>query len=261
MMSLACKSQATFKTSPGVSIPITSIGFTSTALGLYLQSDLDTLSQDILNMLDRKNIPSFDQISTYNSSQSSKILSDYLLTLNILMPFGLLLDNQINDYPMDYSAIYLESLLLNVGLNTLTKNIVTRSRPFLYNQDFPAEDKFTKDARLSFYSGHTSLSFGSAVFTSFVYGESNPNSEYKGYIWAFTLSSASLTAYLRISAGKHFPSDVITGAIIGSTIGYIVPYLHRNIKENKNPIIYAPDSFIDFKNMKVRSYPLISFSF
>jgi membrane-associated phospholipid phosphatase len=28
-------------------------------------------------------------------------------------------------------------------------------------------------------------------------------------------------------AGKHFPTDVLTGVLVGGAVGTLVPYLHR----------------------------------
>jgi membrane-associated phospholipid phosphatase len=51
------------------------------------------------------------------------------------------------------------------------------------------------------------------------------------------LISASYVGYLRYLAGKHFPSDVIVGAFMGSVAGYLVPYFH---KKSRNPNSNAP---------------------
>jgi membrane-associated phospholipid phosphatase len=32
---------------------------------------------------------------------------------------------------------------------------------------------------------------------------------------------------LRVEAGKHFRTDVLTGAVVGSAVGLLIPYLHR----------------------------------
>ncbi|MEM9023429.1 MAG: phosphatase PAP2 family protein, partial [Bacteroidota bacterium] len=35
------------------------------------------------------------------------------------------------------------------------------------------------------------------------------------------------TGLMRVLAGKHFPTDVITGYAVGGAIGFLVPHLHR----------------------------------
>ncbi len=43
----------------------------------------------------------------------------------------------------------------------------------------------------------------------------------------------ALTGYLRIRAGKHYPSDVLAGYALGALIGYAVPALHRKPTANR----------------------------
>ena len=37
--------------------------------------------------------------------------------------------------------------------------------------------------------------------------------------------------YERVQSGEHFPTDVITGALMGGAVGLIVPHLHRHAEE------------------------------
>ena len=118
------------------------------------------------------------------------------------------------------------------GSILLTKGSIERFRPYAYNPDAPMVKKLTSDTRKSFFSGHTTTAFASAVFLSTVYSDYNPNSEWKPYIWAGSLFIASVVGYLRYEAGMHFPTDILAGAIVGSAIGYAIPWMHRVGKEN-----------------------------
>jgi membrane-associated phospholipid phosphatase len=40
------------------------------------------------------------------------------------------------------------------------------------------------------------------------------------------LGTAAAVGGLRIAAGKHFPTDILAGAAVGSLVGYLVPRLH-----------------------------------
>ena len=61
----------------------------------------------------------------------------------------------------------------------------------------------------------------------------------KTLIWGSTYALASATGYFRIAADKHYLSDVIVGAIVGSSIGYLTQksiaksYLSVNIRPTK----------------------------
>lgn len=73
--------------------------------------------------------------------------------------------------------------------------------------------------KYGFISGHATNSFGFATFTALLFR----NRYYSTiiYIWAAILS------YSRIYLGVHFVSDVVGGAIAGSTIGILVYFLFR----------------------------------
>ncbi len=66
--------------------------------------------------------------------------------------------------------------------------------------------------RLSFPSGHSAIAFSAAASISEYYG--NP-----WYVAVPLYSLAGLTAWQRVFDQKHWPSDVITGAVIGVFIG------------------------------------------
>ena len=67
-------------------------------------------------------------------------------------------------------------------------------------------------APYSFPSGHTSASFASAGFIHQRYGV-------KKGIWAYI--AASFVGWTRIEANKHYTSDVLAGAAIGTVTSYI----------------------------------------
>ena len=47
-------------------------------------------------------------------------------------------------------------------------------------------------------------------------------------MWAAGLTLATTGAYLRIAADRHYATDVLAGAIVGSAVGFGVPYFaHR----------------------------------
>lgn len=125
------------------------------------------------------------------------------------------------------ATVIVESIVVAANLNQLVKFTVGRERPFVHDLA-PGEKSLTKspgDNNLSFYSGHTMLGFVSAVSAGTV-------ASLKGYrsapwIWGTGLTLAAATGYLRIAADKHYFTDVLTGAIMGSAAGFLVPWLHR----------------------------------
>ena len=126
-----------------------------------------------------------------------------------------------------------ELLLLNKGFTDLVKGSVRRQRPYVHNQELSTEDKLRvateeDDVFLSFFSGHSAVAFSAAAFVSTVVADATNAPDWaKGLVWGSTMSMAALTAYARVAAGRHFPSDVIVGAIVGAAIGHLVPRSHR----------------------------------
>ena len=126
-----------------------------------------------------------------------------------------------------------ELLLLNKGFTDLVKGSVRRRRPYVHNQELSPEEKLRvareeDDVFLSFFSGHSAVAFSAAAFVSTVVADATNAPDWaKGIVWGSTMSVAALTAYARVAAGRHFPSDVIVGAVVGAAIGHLVPRSHR----------------------------------
>ena len=70
--------------------------------------------------------------------------------------------------------------------------------------------------------------FASAFFLAKVYSDYNPKSKYTKFIYGGTILAASAVGFMRYRSGKHFPTDIITGAAVGALIGYGIPAIHKN---------------------------------
>src|SRR5262249_48087881 len=108
-----------------------------------------------------------------------------------------------------------------------------RPRPFLYG-DPAAPSGYTAplsirnggDANLSFLSSHTAEAF--AIVTSLYVAERrlHPRSSYPKYVLGVGLGVASLIGVSRVMAGYHFITDVVGGAVVGSSLGVLVASVH-----------------------------------
>lgn len=78
-----------------------------------------------------------------------------------------------------------------------------------------------------FISSHASNTFGVAVFAG-----SLLNLRYK-WILPLLLFWATAICYSRVYLGVHYPGDVIIGALVGATIGYLFVLLFFWINRNK----------------------------
>lgn len=139
-----------------------------------------------------------------------------------------------------YSLMFVQALALQSGVNLFVRSLELWPRPYMYGTDGEAFDKAREaegEAYGSFFSGHASAAFTVAVFTGEWFSEVYPNSPYKGVVWASALSTAGLVGVLRIAAGKHYPTDVVVGALVGTGISLSVIQLHK--KSGDKVSLYA----------------------
>ncbi len=86
------------------------------------------------------------------------------------------------------------------------KYTVNRDRPYV---TYPVLQPYQHDKDPSFPSGHSSFAFNTA--TSLVLHFPKWYVAVPAYAWSTTV------AYSRMHLGMHYPSDVLTGAVIGAT--------------------------------------------
>jgi membrane-associated phospholipid phosphatase len=124
-------------------------------------------------------------------------------------------------------VVLVETATVNAALTTAVKFAVGRPRPFSYGLDGSGRDPTDGDARLSFYSGHSSTTFAMATAYAYLFTARHPRSRWVPPVWILGYALAGTTAALRVAAGKHFYSDVIVGAIAGTAVGVAIPAVHR----------------------------------
>jgi membrane-associated phospholipid phosphatase len=121
--------------------------------------------------------------------------------------------------------VVLESVALAGSLSQIVKFIAVRERPFVHA--LPAAEKPLTDTptdnNVSFYSSHSSFAFALAVSSGTI--ASMRRYRWAPAVWAAGLLSAASVGYLRIAADKHYLTDVLVGATMGSAFGFVVPYV------------------------------------
>ena len=187
------------------------------------------LTAEELTGHDRSQINGFDRISTRKWSPTADTASDVLAITLLASPALLYTQTGAAMSGGELTLMYAETVLLQQATVGLLKSLVGRTRPFVDNDDprIPAELKRSRTAVRSFPSGHTASAFAGAVFLGEVFARLNPDDPARHWVRGTSLALAAVTGWLRIEAGKHFPSDVIAGAIVGSLIGWGVPRLHE----------------------------------
>jgi membrane-associated phospholipid phosphatase len=130
-------------------------------------------------------------------------------------------------------VVIAEATLSATAVASIMTLAAGRPRPFLFGDPdhpeslkAPASVRNSGNAALSFLSSHTAESF--AIVTSLYLAERrlHPRSLRSKIILAGGLSVASFVGLARVMAGYHFITDVIGGAIVGSSLGVLIGSVH-----------------------------------
>ena len=124
-------------------------------------------------------------------------------------------------------TMYAETMLLAYATKDFIKSLVYRPRPYMYFDGYPQKKVDDGSWRDSFPSGHTTMAFAAAAFTSYVFYTYFPSSLWNIAVSLGSVTLASTVATLRILSANHFSTDMLAGAGIGTVIGLAVPLLHR----------------------------------
>ncbi|MBU8898288.1 phosphatidic acid phosphatase [Corallococcus sp. H22C18031201] len=133
------------------------------------------------------------------------------------------------------ATIMLESAMLGSVFNQAVKFAAGRERPFVHV--LPDADKrltaHPNDNNLSFYSGHTQLAFSLVVSAGTV--AALRGDAHQAWLWGIGLPLATSVGLLRMAADKHYLTDVVTGAVLGSAFGAAVPLLLHGRTDDTTP--------------------------
>lgn len=220
-------SQSPYALKTGRELTWLGVGAVAVGTSTVLQKNTEPLSPAAVAALNSADINAFDRKATTHYSVGADKLSTVLLAANAGTLGVLTLATQPMRQDLKTVAImYIETALLANGVEGIVKGLSQRTRPFVYNPVAPLADKLDKDARLSFFSGHATNAFATAVFTGEVFRHYFPHSKLKPVVWIGSLGLATATAVLRYEAGKHYPTDLLAGAAFGSLVGWGIPRLH-----------------------------------
>ena len=124
-----------------------------------------------------------------------------------------------------------EAVLLSSGVTNLLKGILGRSRPFVSNNKEPHAFNFGRgfgvSDRQSFPSGHTTTAFAAASVVVSEMRRFHPKS-----VWVVApvmYGGATLVGLSRMYNNKHWASDIVLGAAVGTFGGLkVVRYSHAH---------------------------------
>lgn len=183
---------------------------------------------------DSSHVNDLDRWSIGASSKTAEVMSDVLLWGLVASPFvaaglGAAFDGSGGGGRsrafMDEGLVALESVAGAALTTTAIKLAFKRPRPLAHDPNVSKTERFDGDARLSFPSGHTAVSFAAATVLSVtLFERGSDRAAWASAVLAYAGSAA--VGGLRIAAGKHFLSDVVAGAALGLIVGLGVTRLY-----------------------------------
>jgi len=203
--------------------------FEISSLGL---SDIEEI-----NFVDRVIAGRWDIIAK-DTGKIFKNIAIYLIPLSLLFFTGSIKRR------LALFFIFSQGYYLTEALTGLTKGLVDRYRPFTYitheeidklsivAKEKLLEDIVDYDILNSFFSGDASITAFGFIFFAICYSLFYKHSKLKPVIWSVAIMGVVLGCYFRALSGKHFPTDVLIGGLVGAAIAYGIVKIHNNISNS-----------------------------
>ena len=212
-----------------IDVGLFATGLQLSVAGLALDEHyrLPTAEKRGLASFDRTKVPQLDRLMMHPYSETHHNASHALFAAAMIAPMPVLMGRQDRAAVRTIGVMYGQTVLLSFGLKRTLVHVFPRYRPQSYYDEGPRLLHREQNSRMSFPSGHTAHPFAAATFATTVFAELHPESNYRYAVAAATYGMAAGVAGLRVMAGKHFLTDVLAGAALGSFAGWLVPRLHR----------------------------------
>jgi membrane-associated phospholipid phosphatase len=229
-----------YNVNPWIDGAITVGAFATNYWGLRIVDRKSPLDSMQLAQLDPMNVNSFDRPALYldhTKMLHARDLSDIGMRASFFAPLILLFDKEIRNDWAPVLLLYLETEAIVGNLFSWGAAIhIDRIRPVAYYEEVAYEERVFVRNKNSFYSGHTSSSAAATFFIAKVYCDYHPELGAKKYIfYGLAAIPPIFTGYNRYHGLKHFPTDIITGLVVGASTGILVPHLHK--KKDKNLVL------------------------
>ena len=134
------------------------------------------------------------------------------------------------DAAVQLALLDAQALALSWGLATLVERAVSRERPYV--QACAADPAGSgcsgsaNDRNTSFLSGHTTVAFTMAAVLCVEHTRLDLLGSADAAVCPIAATAAAATGVLRVVAEKHWATDVLAGAALGTSIGAIVALVH-----------------------------------
>ncbi len=222
---------------------VVALGGTSIYGMSIIYNKTPTPTSVILN-LDKNNVPSYDRWTAgWHDAEMDKV-SYYPFYAVMPLPLILLADKDMKHDRGRIGLMYLEAFAFEGILYTGSVYFADRLRPDVYNTDLELSYRTNGNFRNSFFAGHVAVVAASTFFISKVYDDYHPHSNFKWVLYGASTAATLGMSYMRLEAGKHFTSDIVTGIVVGTACGLLIPVIHKNHDYSKQKWSLSPN-FVD----------------
>jgi hypothetical protein len=166
-----------------------------------------------------KSLPHWESWQVGRNSPWANDLSNYLLITGVYPIVDASLNTNVQTAFYE-SMILAELLFLNSGVNLWVRSSGLWPRPYYFDEK---RSKSSQKPEIlgSFYSGHASSTFALAMGW---YQIKKMRGD-EGWENLIGFGVATLSSSMRVIAGKHYVTDVVFGALVGSVLGFYYPQI------------------------------------
>jgi membrane-associated phospholipid phosphatase len=172
---------------------------------------------------DPASLPGIDRAALHTFSGPAGTASAVLLVGVVGFAGLAAIDGRPSNEVRGNAAVFANALAWSAAATQWLKVLVHRHRPVLYTAAAPAAAA-EADSRRSFPSGHAAAAFAAA--TSYAALARHQRLRHRTRNAILLYAGAAGVSALRVAAGKHFPTDVAGGALLGSGVGWLVARIH-----------------------------------
>jgi membrane-associated phospholipid phosphatase len=124
------------------------------------------------------------------------------------------------------TVVLAQSVLFSNALSVIFEVGARRPRPWLYGTAAPLSERMDANSSFSFWSGHTAASFAATFASWRTLGRLGVPTRARYVVFGLSLAASTFVAMSRVASGDHFPTDVMVGAGVGTSFGFLAPALH-----------------------------------
>jgi membrane-associated phospholipid phosphatase len=173
-----------------------------------------------------------DAISPFEFRPGPALVSDAMVGLSGASSLGLSAALVVQEQDWQVGVGTVSAMAVTATITEFTKLLVERRRPFTWDtgrssfraDGYCASPPSADDCK-SFFSGHTSMAAVSSFSAVEALRSSGQLQSHIGFAYGVAALYTVGVGSFRVAAGKHYPTDVVLGALVGSVVGIVVPRL------------------------------------